>query len=308
MRIKLLGTAAGGGVPQWNCNCPVCIEARRLGGRVRPRTQSSAAVSADGSTWFLLNASPDIRQQILDAPALGPGNSQSRGSGIAGVLLTNADIDHSLGLLLLREGGRLPVYATDAARETLTTGISVAPVLETFCGIEWIQPPLNPEPLPKADGSESGLVFQAIPLAGKSPRFADAARAKAGADCHVVGYRIHDRSTGGGLLYLPNLAEFEDHLTPLLADANAILFDGTFWSDNEMIERGVGTQTATAMGHLPISGEAGSLARLRPLKARHKIYVHINNTNPILFEDSPERAEVERAGCSVGSDGTEIVI
>jgi pyrroloquinoline quinone biosynthesis protein B len=266
------------------------------------------AVSSDGATWFLLNASPDIRQQILDTPALAPRNSQSRGSGIAAALLTNADIDHSLGLLLLREGQRLAVHAMGAVRETLTNGISIAPVLESFCGIEWIQPPLDPAPLPKADGSESGLLYQAIPLAGKPPRFASNARAKAGPDGNVVGYRILDRSTGGRFLFLPNVAEFEKHLAPLLQEADLILFDGTFWSDNEMIARGAGHQSATAMGHLPISGEAGSLERLRGLKARHKIFVHINNTNPILFEDSPERAAVERSGCSVGCDGTEIVI
>ena len=308
MRIKLLGTAAGGGVPQWNCNCPVCAEARRPGGRVRPRTQSSVAVSADGSSWFLLNASPDIRRQILDFPALGPGGVTARGSAISGVLLTNADIDHSLGLLLMREGARLRVHATEEVRETLTTGISIAPVIETFCGIDWIQPPVEATPVCKADGSESGLSYQAIPLAVQPPRFASNARYKAGSNNHVVGYRVQDQSTGGRLLFLPNVAKFEDQLAAFLKEADIILFDGTFWTDNEMIECGAGQQTATAMGHQPISGSDGSLARLRQLKARHKIYVHINNTNPILFEDSPERAEVERSGCSVGNDGTELVI
>jgi len=325
MRIKLLGTAAGGGVPQWNCNCSVCAEARRVGGRVQPRTQSSVAISADGSRWFLLNASPDIRRQILDFPALGPEHRSPRGSGIEAVLLTNADIDHSLGLLLLREGVKLRVHATAAVRKTLTTGISITPVLDNFCGIEWIQPPAEPAPLLCSDGSESGLSYQAIPLAGKAPRFAAAKISNKTGDeipsppleerarerrpyVHVVGYQIQDKASGGRLLFLPNMAALENHPTSFLNNSDVILLDGTFWSENEMLERGVGSQTATAMGHLPISGPQGSLARLGPIPAKHRIYVHINNTNPILFEDSPERAEVERAGWAVGCDGTEFVI
>src|SRR6185369_11054584 len=147
MRIRLLGTAAGGGVPQWNCNCPVCREARAGHGRVQPRTQSGVAVSADGRRWFLLNASPDLRAQIETFPPLQPPAGKTRGSPIEAVLLTNADLDHSLGLLLLREGEKLFVHATKSVRRSLTDGISIAPTLNSFCSAEWIEPPATLSPL-----------------------------------------------------------------------------------------------------------------------------------------------------------------
>src|SRR5947207_2695715 len=171
MQIRLLGTAAGGGVPQWNCNCMVCREARANTGRVRLRTQSSAAVSADGQHWFLLNASPDIRAQIENAPALRPPEGKVRGSPIEAVLLTNADLDHSLGLFLLREGEQLRVHATKNIQRSLTDGVSMAAVLDSFCGIKWIEPRVEPSPLLLGDGSPSGLLYQAVPIRGHAPRF-----------------------------------------------------------------------------------------------------------------------------------------
>ncbi len=305
MQIRLLGTAAGGGVPQWNCNCAICREARAGSGRVRPRTQSSVSVSADGQHWFLLNASPDIRAQIESAPALQPADGKVRGSPIEAVLLTNADLDHTLGLLLLREGAKLRVHAPAKVQHALTDGISVAPVLASFCGIKWIEPAAETMPLLQRDGSPSGLLYQAFPVPGHSPRFMKRRVFQSG---NVVGYRITDEKTGGRLLFLPDVAALDEGLIKLLAECEMVLFDGTFWSEDEMRERGVGNLLASDMGHVPISGASGSLKVLADVAAKHRIYVHINNTNPILLEDSPERAAVMAAGCSIGQDGMEFTI
>lgn len=306
MHIYLLGTAAGGGVPQWNCNCAVCREARTSGGRVRPRTQSSVAISADGRSWFLLNASPDIRAQIENFSPLRPRGSRERNSPIEAVLLTNADLDHTLGLVLLREGEKLRVHATTDVRRALSEGIGFESALNSFCGTEWIAPPTKPQPLLRHDGSASGLTHEAIPLPGKPPRFMNS-RPAAG-DENVVGYRIKDNKSGGRLLFLPDVSTLSENVMRWLPECDALLFDGTFWSENEMRERGVGTLSAADMGHVPISGATGSLKVLAELKIRHKIYTHINNTNPILIEDSPEHAAVKASGCTVGRDGMEIEI
>lgn len=304
MQIHLLGTAAGGGVPQWNCHCAVCREARAGTGRVRSRTQSSVAISADGRNWFLLNASPDIRAQIESFRPLRPFAGKSRNSPIEGVLLTNADLDHSLGLLLLREGDKLRVHATPNVRRALTEGISFQPVLESFCGTEWIEPSPIPAPLLFRDGSPSGLMYQAIALPGKPPRFMKS-KTMVG---NVVGYHITDTKTGGTLLFLPDVGELNETILQWLPKGDALLFDGTFWSETEMRDQGLGNLTAADMGHAPISGAAGSLKLLAELNVRHKIYTHINNTNPILIEDSPEAAAVKTAGCEVGRDGMEFEI
>ena len=304
MQIHLLGTAAGGGVPQWNCNCAVCREARAGTGRVQSRTQSSVALSADGRSWFLLNASPDIRAQIESFPPLQPLTGKSRNSPIEGVLLTNADLDHSLGLMLLREGEKLRVHATPNVRRALTEGISFQPVLESFCGSEWIEPSTIPAPLLRRDGSPSGLTCQAIALPGKPPRFMKAKTMEG----NVVGYHITDAKAGGRLLFLPDVAELNATILQWLPKCDVLLFDGTFWSETEMRDQGLGNLLAADMGHAPISGATGSLKLLAELNVRHKIYTHINNTNPILLEDSPEAAAVKAAGCAVGRDGMEFKI
>jgi pyrroloquinoline quinone biosynthesis protein B len=305
MQIHLLGTAAGGGVPQWNCNCAGCREARNGNGRVRPRTQSSVAISADGQHWFLLNASPDIREQIGTFPPLRPSGDTIRNSPIEGVLLTNADLDHTIGLLLLREGDRLCIRATSAVRLALTEGISIGQTLDSFSGTAWIEPPMKPQPLLRRDGSPSGLTYEALPLPGKPPRFF---RQKPARSENVVGYRISDEKSGGRLLFIPDVAEISKTVSSVLPECDVLLFDGTFWSENEMREQGVGTVSAADMGHVAISGETGSLKVLAKLRIQHKIYTHINNTNPILIEDSRESAEVKSAGCVVGCDGMEFEI
>jgi pyrroloquinoline quinone biosynthesis protein B len=306
MRIILLGTAAGGGVPQWNCNCANCREARAGSARVARRTQSSVAVSADGKAWFLVNASPDLRIQLESHPALHPRTDEPRSSKIHAVLLTNADLDHTLGLLLMREGPRIRVHAPPNVRSALTRGISMVSVLNSFCGVQWINPPRKLSPLLRRDGSKSGLQYQALALIGKPPRFMKG-RASAGFG-HSVGYRIVDEKTKGRLLVLPDVAVLDEATIDALSDCDVLLFDGTFWSENEMRERGVGKLPAKKMGHAPISGPRGSLKRLAQLPVGRKIYIHINNTNPILRKNSRECAAVRAAGVEVGRDGMEIVV
>ncbi len=194
MRIILLGTAAGGGLPQWNCNCPNCREARAGSTRVVPRSQSSVAVSADGRAWFLLNASPDLRVQLESVPRLHPRTKMPRSTNIEAVLLTNADLDHTLGLLLMREGGKIRVHATPRVREALTRGLSVAPTLKSFGGIHWTKPPHRLSPLLCRNGSRSGLRYQAIDVIGKPPRFMKGRQANGFG--HSVGYRIVDEKSG----------------------------------------------------------------------------------------------------------------
>jgi pyrroloquinoline quinone biosynthesis protein B len=306
MRIILLGTAAGGGLPQWNCNCPNCREARTGSGRIAPRTQSSVAVSADGKTWFLLNASPDLRVQLESVPRLHPQAKTLRNTNIEAVLLTNADLDHTLGLLLMREGGEIRVHATSQVREALTRGISLAPTLRSFGGIRWTKPPRKLSPLRRRDGSRSGLRYQAVDVVGKPPRFMKG-RQSIGLG-HSVGYRIVDEKSGGRLLFLPDVAVPDEAIIAALSDCDVLLFDGTFWSENEMRKLGVGNLFAKQMGHVPISGRKGSLKQLAPLQVGRKIYTHINNTNPILRKNSPEYGAVRAAGVEVGHDGVEIVI
>jgi pyrroloquinoline quinone biosynthesis protein B len=306
MRIILLGTAAGGGLPQWNCHCPNCREARTGSAQITPCTQSSAAVSADGKTWFLLNASPDLRVQLESVPQLHPRAKTSRSTSIEAVLLTNADLDHTLGLLLMREGGKIRVHATPQVRKSLTQGISLTSTLQSFGGIHWTQPPHKLAPLLRRDGSRSGLQYQAVNVVGKPPRFMKGNRSNGYG--HSVGYRIVDEKSGGRLLFLPDVAVLDASTINALSDCDVLLFDGTFWSENEMRKLGVGGLSAKQMGHVPISGRQGSLKQLARLTVVRKIYTHINNTNPILRKGSPEHAAVHAAGVEVGRDGMEMVI
>jgi pyrroloquinoline quinone biosynthesis protein B len=273
--------------------------------RARPRLQASLALSADGRRWFLVGASPDIRAQIEAFPPLQP-QGPVRGSPLEGVLLAGADLDHVLGLLVLREGGRLAIHATRTVRRALTEGLTVVPVLERYGERTWLEPPVDPAPLLLADGTPSGLLYQAFPVPGKPPRYREGRAAPDPGDC--VGYRIEDQATGGRLVVLHGAAGLDRTVLWYLEDCDAALFDGTFWSEHEMSQAGAGTAAASAMGHLPIGGPGGSLARLGPLSIARKIYWHINNTNPILRDDSPEHRTVEDAGFDVGWDGLELTL
>ncbi len=295
MWLRVLGSAAGGGFPQWNCGCPGCRAVRDGSRPCRPRTQSSIAVSPDHQRWFLLNASPDIHAHIESLSA--PQSSKGRTTPLAAVLLTDAELDHTLGLLLLREGRALEVHATQAAHEALYDGTSLLRTLERYCAVEW-----RPV-VPGADVSlGDGLSYRAFDVpTTKQARFGPTS-----GQGRVVGYRLTDERSGRSAVYLPGLQQLTPAIREQLDDCACLFVDGTCWHDDELIRLGLAGKTAREMGHLPIDGPDGSLEQLSPLPVERKIYVHINNTNPILLEDAPERRLVEKQGMEVAMDGLEI--
>ncbi len=282
----------------------MCATARRDPSRAKPRSQASVAISADGVRWFLINASPDIRAQIEQFPPLQPRES-GRGSGIHGVLLTTADLDHTLGLLVLREGAPLAIHGTAATREALTEGLTVTPVLRHFCGTHWFEPPEELRPLCDRHGTPSGLLYAAFPVRGKPPRYRPLAGSSPG---DAIGYRIVDPATGGVLVIAPDVGGWDETLRQQARSCGALLIDGTFWMDDDIVAAGVGVARAAQMAHWPLFGPAGTLTELAAVPARRLILIHINNTNPILLEDSPERRAIEAAGITVGWDGLELTL
>ncbi len=299
MKAIILGSAAGGGVPQWNCRCFVCGLARSGDPRVTPRTQSSIALSVDGKSWLVVNASPDIRQQIAATPALHP-RQGARHSPIAAVLLTNGDVDHVAGLLTLRESQPFRLYATKTTRESLDANriFSVA------------SPDLVPrlpihldelfEPLP-------GLRVDMFAVPGKVPLWLEDETMAIGAATETtVGLDIGVH--GRRLLYIPGCAEVTDGILRRIDGADALLFDGTLWTDAEMIEAGIGQKTARRMGHVPMTGAGGSIDALKHVGLGRRIFIHINNTNPVLVSDTKEREAAEAAGWEIGYDGMEIAL
>jgi pyrroloquinoline quinone biosynthesis protein B len=302
LRIILLGTAAGGGFPQWNCWCPPCRAARTEPRRAQPRTQSSAAISADGDRWFLLNASPDVRQQLSCLP--GSLGTEVRRAPIEGVALTDAELDHTLGILLLRESGSLRLYATEPVQAILEQDSHVLPVTRAFADAPVTPLPIGVRtPLHYRDDSPSGLSLEPFLVPAGPPRFASCTEAG-----HTTGFLIRDEATGGSSAYVPGCGELTGPLLEQLNAVDLLLFDGTFWLDDELISLGIGNRTARAMDHLPVSGAEGSLRQLARLTVPHKVYTHINNTNPMLLQDSPQRAAVEDAGLTVGSDGMSFML
>lgn len=304
MRIRVLGSAAGGGVPQWNCGCPNCQDARAGGARVAPRTQDSLAVSGDGEAWVLLNASPDIRQQIESFPPLHPRGP--RHSPVRAIVLTNGDLDHCLGLFSLRESYPLLIYATERVRQGLVESNAITRTLQRFPGqVTWRLLKLDvEEELSGQDGSPSGLSVTALPVPGKLPIHLEGLLPPDPED--NVGLWIRDRRTGRLAVYLPAVASIDEGLLQAVAGADCLFFDGTFWSSDELVRLGLSTKCAEEMAHLPIGDPVGSLARLAGLRARRKIYTHLNNSNPILRADSAERRAVEEAGWEVAEDGMEV--
>ena len=299
MRVIILGSAAGGGVPQWNCGCRNCTEARHTN---RSRTQSSVAVSADGERWILLNASPDLRTQLAAHRSLWP-PSGSRATPVRAVVLTDGEIDHTLGLLLLRESAdRLPVYAPAGVTALLGDEWPLYRVLSAYSGVE---PRALEEGRPIAltdrAGTPLGICCSATAVARRPPRYARAAPTQA----FDVGLRLTDEQTGGTLAYVPTAGAMDDAVRHLAGGADLLFFDGTFWSDDELRAAGVAAPTAREMGHLPIGGPGGSLELLPQLDAKRVVLVHLNNTNPILCRSSAERARVEAAGIVVGEDAME---
>jgi pyrroloquinoline quinone biosynthesis protein B len=281
IRIHILGSAAGGGLPQWNCACVNCIAARA--GEIDPQTQSSIAITS-GSEGFqncwLINASPDLPLQIERGTGLQPRHNASRNTPIAGVLLTNADIDHALGLLLLRQQEKpLVVYATDETRAALAW---LDRAVARFCGIEWRTV------TSKFQSLDSGMAFRAIELPGS------------------VAFQFRDDTSGRTALFAPSVGSLTEQLRHAVHTSDLVLFDGTFWSDGELGRVRPGARSAHEMNHLPIND--GSLDLLRESPARRKIYTHINNTNPILMPGCQERAQVEQAEIEIARDGLEIVL
>lgn len=296
MQIILLGTGAGGGIPQWNCGCVNCRAARARG---RGRTQSSVAVSADGERWVLLNASPDVRVQLAAHAPFWP--VAVRDSRIGAVVLTDGEIDHTLGLMLLREGtSRMPVYAPSGVAALLEGPWPLARVLEPYSGIDLRSlPDRRAAVLTDASGASLGLSCTAVALARRPPRYAAAAQG----DSFEVGLRVQDPGTGGVFAYVPVAAAVDDDICALAAGADVLCFDGTFWSDDELHGVGVAAPRAREMGHVPLGGPGGSLERLPHVGAKRTVLVHINNTNPILGADSHERAQVTATGVEIGEDG-----
>lgn len=308
MRVRILGSAAGGGLPQWNCRCANCEATRRGTGNVQPRTQSSIAVSADGRSWFLLNVSADVRAQLNAFESLWPPPDQGRGTSIAGCLLTDAEIDHTSGLLQLREGCRFTVYSTPTVHKWLTDDLPIGPILGAFADRPWVDLPPDDDvlQLPHADGTFSGLRVQTIELGHEVPRFVAACDSELpGAR---IGLQIEDASTGGKLVYAPGLSQIDNRLDAAARAADCLLIDGTFWSDDEPRQMGIVNKSAHEMGHLPVDGPGGTLAWLAGLPVKCRVYVHINNTNPMLNEAGTQFSKVTGCGVRVGRDGDEFDI
>jgi pyrroloquinoline quinone biosynthesis protein B len=303
----VLGSAAGGGFPQWNCACPNCDAVRRVSRPCQSRTQSSLAVSADHERWFVFNASPDIRAQINACPALWPAGGV-RQTPLQAVVLSDAEIDHTLGLLLLREGRRVRVYSTDWVHTALTEWNPLLRTLASFAVVDWQCVSLDQEfPLCTTEGADSGLRCTAFSTgATKRLMFAPAESGSHPEAC--VGYRIADADSGRSFVYLPALEVFSPAVVGHIQDAARLFVDGTCWFDDEMARLGITGKTAREMGHLPLWGEGGSLEQLVQLGGGRTVFVHINNTNPLLLDDSPERQAVEARGLEVAVDGMEVEI
>lgn len=304
MLVRVLGSAAGGGFPQWNCGCSNCSGMRQGTLRATARTQESIAISADGDSWFLINASPEIRQQIEDFPGLHP--RQLRDTPIAGIVLTNGDLDHCLGLLSLRESQPLTIYATERVRRGFCEQNRLYRTLERFEGqVSWHALELGAERPLLVKGRESALSLRALPVPGRGPLHL----ADQGAEpSDNIGLRITDAKSASVLAYLPAVARLDQHVEAAVAGASAVFLDGTFWSNDELTGKGVGKRDAADMSHWPLGGDHGSLRFLQRCSAKQRVFIHINNTNPILREDSAERAQVTEAGLQVAFDGMELVL
>lgn len=298
MHVILLGTAAGGGFPQWNCWCPGCRIARADPVRATPRTQSSIAASADGERWILVNASPDVRDQVRRIPGSTPDPAVRRDVPIEAVALTDAELDHSLGLLLLREGRTLSVYLAPPTAAVLEQDSRILPTARAFATVSLVPLTLDHKvPVRDRAGVETGLTLEAFAVAGDAPRFATS-----NAVGSTVGLMLRDHA-GSTTAYVPGCGAIDEALADRLQQAEVVLFDGTFWSDEELIALDIAPTRAREMGHVPIDGADGSLAMLSRLPARTRVYTHINNTNPILIADSAERRVLDAAGIVVGCDG-----
>jgi pyrroloquinoline quinone biosynthesis protein B len=295
VKIVLLGTAAGGGVPQWNCACRLCVAARSGSPTVPARSQDCIAVSATGRHWYLVNVSPDIRAQLAGTPHLAPG-PQPRATPIRGILLTDAELDHTAGLLLLREGAGLAVWAPASVIGALSTDFPVRDIVYRYHGWTWHA--IGSTAFDLGEPADGVLRCRAFPLHDKPPRYAEQRSGP-----WAVAYRIEDPATGGVLVYAPCLGTWPAGFDEFVTGADCVLLDGTFYSADELAPTTGGQR---GMGHLPISGADGSLAALRRHPDIRWIYTHLNNTNPLLDNESPHLRELWAAGADVLVDGTEL--
>ncbi|MFE1197394.1 pyrroloquinoline quinone biosynthesis protein PqqB [Streptomyces olivaceoviridis] len=299
MLLQVLGTAAGGGIPQWNCACPGCSGARAHPGR--RRRHASLAVRADEGRWYLVNATPDIGDQIEAHPVLHPGPGP-RQTPVAGVVLTDAELDHTLGIGRLREADGVEILATAPVREAVDTRLRLGAVLSPYTTLTWRELPCRgAQPLHADPGvpAGSGVRISAVPVSGKRPRYAADAPDD---DSWVVALRLYDPATGGTALYAPAVAAWSDALHRAAAEADCVIVDGTFWDDEEPRRTGISPRTATGMGHLPVDGPGGTAGILAALSARC-LYTHLNNTNPLVDPAAPQAKRLARLGIEVAEDG-----
>lgn len=303
MKIRVLGSGAGGGFPQWNCNCHNCHRLRHQEMNGTARTQSSIAVSTDDRNWLLFNTSPDIRAQLEAFPAIQP-REGVRDTGIKAILLIDSQIDHTTGMLMLREGKPLQVYCSEMVRQDLSTGFPLFKMLEDYCTVEH-----HPVPLDGGSFTIPGiddLRFYSHSLKSKAPPYSPHRNDPHDGD--NIGVIIEQISTGKKVYYAPGLGEIEPHVMAAMQDADCLLVDGTFWTDDEMEQQGISPKKAREIGHLPQSGPGGMIEVLDGVHETRKILIHINNTNPILDDDSAQRRQLTEAGIEVACDGMEIIL
>jgi pyrroloquinoline quinone biosynthesis protein B len=301
MKIRILGAGAGGGFPQWNCNCHNCKRIRTGNINGKARTQSSIAISHDNENWLLVNASPDIRAQLEAFPAIQPKHGL-RDTGIKAILLMDSQIDHTTGLLMLREGKPLDIYCSEMVKQDLTTGFPVFNMLSHYCTVNYYPIPVdgNGFTIPALEG----LRFYTRALNSKAPPYSPHRH-----DPHEgdnIGVVVEEIATGKKLFYAPGLGEIENHVLTAMHNADCLLVDGTFWTENEMIDQGLGKKKASDMGHKPQSGAGGMIETLNQIPNARKILIHINNSNPILDEDAEPHKILQANGIEVAYDGMEI--
>jgi len=307
MRVKVLGSAAGGGFPQWNCGCPNCSDLRGGSVKVRPRTQAQIAVSPDSSRWFLLNASPDLRQQILATPELSVKASPAS-SPISTILLTSADVDSVMGLLHLREFQPLRIYSTLSVRRALTEENSLFRVLSRSSPpVQWetlLLGRIIPLAPPSSPGAKDGLFCKAVPLLGSFPDYvSDSLKRNFPPEEAVIGLQLVQKDKR--FFYAPSVPGLGESSQHSVDESDLALLDGTFWKDDELIQAKRSRKTARDMGHLPLWGERGMLRLPFRLGKTKRVLIHINNTNPILNEESAEHRAVREAGWEIAYDGME---
>lgn len=304
MHIHLLGTGAGGGYPQWNCNCDNCHHFRKGTIKSTARTQSSITISNNGTDWVLFNASPDIRAQLESFPPLQPAR-KVRDTGICAIVLSDGQIDHTTGLLLLREHDQAwDVYCTASVQQDMTTGYPIFNILKHFRGVNWHEISTNEASFTIPNAGK--LLFTAVPLKSEAPPYSPHRHNTVPGD--NVGFQVSDENTGKKLFYAPGLGEIEDHVYRYMQDADVVLIDGTVWTNDEMAQHGISTKLASEMGHMDQSSKGGIKDTLESLEKPRKILIHINNTNPILDEESAQRKILDDAGIEVSYDGMDIIL